>query len=120
MDYTAHLSKDKRFKKLIEQQEVYKLKQRKNVCFRLCGSIMSQQLSTKVAQVIYKRFLDLFSGAEPSPEQILDIPFDTLRAIGLSNAKTNYVQNVARFAVEHGMDNRKLNKLSNEEIIEQF
>lgn len=118
MQHLAHLSKDKRLKKLIEEVEPYALEKRKNVCLRLCSSIMSQQLSTKVAAVIYKRFLDLYNGKEPTPQQILDTPTTVLRSIGLSNAKVSYVHNVARFAVEQGMDDKKLAKMSNDEVIE--
>src|SRR5689334_5071509 len=117
-EHILHLSKDKKLKKVIDSAEPHKLTKRKNVCLRLCASIMSQQLSTKVAAVIYKRFLDLYKGEEPTPQQILDTPFETLRAIGLSNAKVNYVQNVARFAIEKGMDEKKLAKMTNEEVIE--
>lgn len=118
MDYIAHLSKDKKLKKIIEQQEPLKLRQRKNICLRLCASIMSQQLSTKVAEVIFKRFLELYGGEEPAPQQIVATPFEKLRAIGLSNAKTNYVLNVAQFAIDNEIDDGKLKKMSNEEIIE--
>jgi DNA-3-methyladenine glycosylase II len=79
---------------------------------------MSQQLSTRVAKVIYHRFLDLYSGKEPAPEQIVSTPFEKLRAIGLSNAKTQYVLNVAQFAIDHKLTDQKLKKMSNEEIIE--
>jgi DNA-3-methyladenine glycosylase II len=48
---------------------------------------MSQQLSTKVAEVIFKRFLALYNGEEPTPQQIIDTPYDILRGIGLSNAQ---------------------------------
>jgi len=118
MEYIAHLSKDKKFKKLIGQQKPHKLKKRKHIHIHLCGSIMSQQLSTKVAEVIHKRFLNLYDTATPTPAQILATPFEILRGIGLSNAKTNYVHNVARFAIEKGIDHKHLNKLSNEEVIE--
>jgi DNA-3-methyladenine glycosylase II len=118
MQHLEHLSKDKRLKKLIEEVEPYALEKRKNVCLRLCASIMSQQLSTKVAEVIYKRFLALYDGKEPTPQQILDTPATVLRSIGLSNAKVSYVHNVARFAVEQGMDDKKLAKMSNDEVIE--
>ena len=94
------------------------LKKKKNICIQLCASIMSQQLSTKVAKVIYNRFLDLYKGGEPTPQQILDTPFDTLRGIGLSNAKTHYVRNVAQYAVDYGMEDKKLFKMSNEEVME--
>ena len=118
MDYTTHLNKDKKIKKLISQQQVFRLKKRKNICIYLCASIMSQQLSSKVATVIYKRFLNLYGGKEPSPQQILDTPVATLRSIGLSNAKASYVHNVGRFAIEKGMDLKKLKRMSNEELIE--
>ena len=118
MHYVEHLSKDRKLKKLIDDGNPHQLKKRKNICIYLCASIMSQQLSTKVADVIYNRFIDLFGGKEPTPQQIIDMPFEKLRAIGLSNAKVSYVKNVAAFELESGMDNRKLNKMSNEEVIE--
>ena len=118
MHYTEQLSKDKKLKKLIEQHEPFTLKTHRNICLRLCASIMSQQLSTKVAKVIYHRFLELFDGAEPTPGQIVAVPFEKLRAIGLSNAKTQYVLNVAQFAIDHDLSDRKLKKMDNEEIIE--
>jgi DNA-3-methyladenine glycosylase II len=79
---------------------------------------MSQQLSTKVAKVIYHRFLDLYDGEEPTPEQIISTPFDKLRGVGLSNSKTQYVLNVAQFAIDHKLTDTKLKKMSDEEIIE--
>jgi DNA-3-methyladenine glycosylase II len=116
--YFEHLSKDKKFAPLLHSVEPYELKKRKNICLRLCASIMSQQLSTKVADVIFKRFLELYNGEEPSPQQIVDTPFDKLRGIGLSNAKVNYVQNVAQYVIEHKADDKMLHKMSNEEVIE--
>lgn len=118
MEYIAHLSKDKKLAKLIAQQEPFTLKFHKNICLRLCASIMSQQLSTKVAQVLYRRFLELYDGNEPTPEQIVATPFDKLRAIGMSNAKTQYILNVAQFAIDHQLNDKKLKRMSDEEVIE--
>ena len=118
MEYITHLSRDKKLKKLIEGGEPHQLKKRKNICTYLCASIMSQQLSTKVAKVIHNRFLQLYGGKEPTPQQILDTPFEKLRGIGLSNAKVNYIKNVAQFELESGMDHKKLQKMSNDEVIE--
>lgn len=117
MHYISHLSKDKKLKNLIKQHGPFKLKKQKNLCLYLCYSIMSQQLSTKVADVIQNRFLALYDG-EPTPQQILDTPFEKLRGIGMSNAQVSYVQNVARFELEKGMNHAKLAKMSNEEVIE--
>lgn len=116
--YLQHLLKDKKLKNAIEGCDAVVVKTRRNICLYLCASIMSQQLSTKVADVIYRRFLELFGGKEPTPQQILEVPFDTLRGIGLSNAKTHYVRNVAQYAIEHGMEDKKLNKMSDEEVMD--
>ncbi|SHF21146.1 DNA-3-methyladenine glycosylase family protein [Flavisolibacter ginsengisoli] len=118
MSYTLHLSKDRKLSRLIAQQESFTLKSHKNICLRLCASIMSQQLSTKVAKVIYHRFLELYGGNEPTPQQIVITPLETLRGIGLSNAKAQYVLNVAQFAIDHNLDDKRLKKMSNEDIIE--
>ncbi len=102
---------------LIRDHEDFELKFHKNICLRLCASIMSQQLSTKVAKVIYHRFLELY-GKEPRPQDIVDTPFEKLRGIGLSNAKAQYVLNVARFAIDHKLTDKKLQAMSDEEIID--
>jgi DNA-3-methyladenine glycosylase II len=115
--YTEHLSKDKRLKALVLAREPFLLKKRKDICISLCGAIMSQQLNTKVADIIHKRFLALYGDKAPSPQQIMDTPVETLRSIGLSNAKTNYVHNVARYAIEYGLDDKKLHKMSDDEVI---
>jgi DNA-3-methyladenine glycosylase II len=117
MEYISHLSKDKKLAKLIAQQQPFALKPRRNIPLRLCASIMSQQLSTKVAQVLYRRFLEIYGGKEPTPEQIVATPFETLRAIGMSNAKTQYVLNVAQFAIDHKLNDRKFRTMSDEETI---
>ena len=117
MKYIPHLSKDQKLKKLIEEHGPFTLTKQKNLCLYLCYSIMSQQLSTKVAKVIKQRFLELYGGNEPTPHQIVDTPFEKLRNIGMSNAKVSYVQNVARFEIENGLEHKKLAKLNNEEVI---
>ncbi len=117
MDYREHLSKDKKFKRLISDHQPVKVSKQKDVLFYLIASIMSQQLSTKVAQTIQQRFLALYEGRMPTAEEVLATPFETLRSIGLSNAKARYVHNVAQFAVEKGLDHKTLNKMENEAVI---
>ena len=117
MHYITHLSKDKKLNRLIANSPPHKLVKRKNICIYLCASIMSQQLSVKVADVIFQRFLGLYGGKEPSPQQILDTPSESLRGIGLSNAKVSYVKNVAQFETAYGMDHKKLNRMDNEAVI---
>lgn len=117
MEHILHLSKDKKLKKIIDLQEPFVLERYKKVYLQLCNSIMSQQLSTKVAQVFHRRFLELYGGKDPSAEQIANTPFETLRGIGLSNAKANYVLNVSRFFIDEKITDARLYKMSNEEVI---
>lgn len=118
MDHILHLSKDKKLKKVMEMQQPYVLEKRNKVYLRLCASILSQQLSTKVAKVLYERFLNLFEGKQPTALEILNTPATSFRAIGFSNAKASYVHNVARFFIENKITDRQLRAMSNEEVME--
>jgi DNA-3-methyladenine glycosylase II len=115
--HLLHLSKDKKLAPVLQSVTPYELKKRRNVCLRLCASIMSQQLSTKVAEVFYKRFLLLYDGKEPTQAQIAETPFETLKGIGLSNAKANYILNVANYFIEHSITDKMLYNMSNEEVM---
>ncbi|MDP4131695.1 MAG: DNA-3-methyladenine glycosylase 2 family protein [Bacteroidota bacterium] len=117
--YISHLSRDKKLAKLLTLQDAFELGKRSPIHLHLCNSIMSQQLSTKVAATIRRRFLKLYSG-KPSPQKILDTAYDDLRGIGLSGAKVSYIQNVARFALDHGMNHKILGKMNNEELIQHI
>jgi len=117
MHHIAHLSKDKKLKKILDLQEPFVLVKRKNVYLHLCTSIMSQQLSTKVADVFHRRFINLYNTKTPTAAQIAATPFETLRGIGLSNAKVNYVINVCNFFIEEKITDTGLYKMSNEDLI---
>ena len=117
MTYKKHLSKDKVLVAILKK-DTHSLLLQKNIPIKLMGSIISQQLSTKVAAIIYERFLALFPAKKPTIQKVLDTPEDTLRAIGISYAKINYIYAVASFCLEHKITDKKLQKLSNEEIIE--
>ncbi len=83
----------------------------------LLGSVISQQLSTKVARVIYDRFLNLFPGQYPEASLLLDMPVEKLRMAGLSTQKTSYLQNIARFHQASPIELAHLSTLTDEEII---
>jgi DNA-3-methyladenine glycosylase II len=117
MQHIQHLTKDKKFKKILELQQPFSLVKRKNVHLHLCNSIMSQQLSTKVADVFQKRFLNLYDNKTPTAQQIAATALQTLRSIGLSNAKANYVINVCNFFIDEKLTDTRLYKMSNDELI---
>ena len=118
MEHIKHLNKDKKLKAIISTQETIVLKKEKNIYLWICFSIISQQLSTKVAKVIQQRFLDLYDSKNPRLEEIIATPFDTLKGIGLSQSKTNYLLNVCQFFLEHKLTDSKLNKMDDETLIE--
>lgn len=117
MHYVEHLSKDKKLAPVIKEHGAFKLKKRKNLHLTMAGSIMSQQLSTKVAATFHKRFLNLFETDKPTPHQIAVVPFETLRAIGLSNQKTQYILNIADFFICEEDAEKKIKKMNNEDVI---
>ena len=117
MHYQSHLKKDKALATLLKG-EPYVLKKRKNTAIRLIASIISQQLSTKVAAIIFKRFLDLYGVREPSLQTILETSHDTLRGIGLSNSKVNYVKNVAEFFITHSITDKQLYTMDPSSVID--
>lgn len=102
--------------KLIATHGVFSLKKERDIYLYLCYSIMGQQLSTRVADVLRERFLALYPKGKPTAAQILATPFETLRSIGLSNAKAQYVLNVAAFEETHGMGVKQLNRMDDAEV----
>lgn len=116
MDYKKHLSKDPVLKKILLTGHCAPVK-RKHTPIRLIEGIVSQQLSTQVAKIIFKRFLALYGSKEPSCAQVLATDVALLRAIGLSNAKVQYVQNVALFFSTNQITDKQLYAMAPEEII---
>ena len=57
---------------LISQGEEIVQEPHEDIYLSLLSSIISQQLSTKVARVIKGRFLALFPGEYPQPEWVLE------------------------------------------------
>ncbi|MGH2566388.1 MAG: DNA-3-methyladenine glycosylase family protein [Ginsengibacter sp.] len=117
MKHIIHLSKDKKLKALIDAQEPHVLLKRNKVYLHLCASILSQQLSTKVAKVLYSRFLALYKGKKPTPQKILETPATIFRSIGFSNAKASYVHNICRFFLEQKITDALLHKMTNQEVL---
>lgn len=118
MEHRLHLSTDKKFQSILETQGGIILQKRNKVYLRLCSSILSQQLSTKVASILYQRFLNLYEGKEPSAQQILNTPVQVFRGIGFSNSKAQYVHNVCQFFLENKITDAQLHKMSNEKVID--
>ena len=77
-------------------------------------------MSTKVAAIIQERFLELFNNKKPSLEKIAATPFATLKSIGLSDSKVNYILNVCDYFIEHKLTDAKLHKMTDEQLIQML
>ncbi|MBP7184182.1 MAG: DNA-3-methyladenine glycosylase 2 family protein [Saprospiraceae bacterium] len=100
----------------IVEHEIEPLKLTNDLYLDILESIVSQQLSLKVASVIYSRFLAAFPDQYPDPTLISEMDIESLRNLGLSYAKCSYIKSVATFELENGIRNRDWTQYSNEEI----
>ena len=97
-----HLVKDQKLKNLINKYPIPKFSPNENYFDALSKSIIYQQLSGKVAKIIYTRFLSLFKDKIPNPNQYLDITKSDLKGIGLSKQKIDYINHLSNFFIEKG------------------
>lgn len=118
MKHIRHLKKDKKLEPVIRKHGIIELSTNKNIFWYLCSSIISQQLSVSAARTIKHRFLSLNENKIPLPDELLRIETEMMRRAGLSESKSRYMKNVASFALDKGLTYGKLNKMSNEEVIE--
>lgn len=82
----------------------------------LLRAIIGQQLSVKAARTIYERFTGLFDGRTPTPEELLEVDADALRAVGLSRAKASYVRSLAEHVISGELELDRLDELPDEEV----
>ncbi len=86
----------------------------------LVYSIIAQQLSGFAARAIAGRLSDRFNGRMPTPRQVLAMRRATLRTIGLSRMKIEYLRSLAKHVVSGELQIKKLRKLSDDEVREQI
>ncbi len=97
----AHLRSDPVMARLIARIGPIRHRPRRLSPFQsLVHAVIHQQLSGKAAGTILKRFLALFEGKSfPTPEEILRMAPETLRAVGLSRPKSAYILGIAEQAM---------------------
>lgn len=86
----------------------------------LVESIISQQLSIRAADTIWKRVQDLFPDKRVTPEGILSLTDKTLRGAGLSFAKIKYIKDLATKTLESGILFEQFEIMTDEEIITEL
>lgn len=116
-----HLAKaDPVMAELIKKHGPFQLDLKTDYYYALVSSIVGQQLSVKAATSIRNRFLELFGGKLPLPQQILKTEPETLRSVGFSRAKAEYIRSLAEHIQNGELELDKLPKLNNDKIIEEL
>jgi DNA-3-methyladenine glycosylase II len=113
----AHLLQEPHIATLVQRIELPHRPPSGAVYFDLLESIVSQQLSVKAATTIHNRFLELFPDKYPHPAQVLALPDEAMRAVGLSGQKLRYIKNVAEFARDNEWTDEKWHHMADDEII---
>ena len=87
----------------------------------LIRSIVFQQLSGKVAQTIYERFMKLIpKTSNLCPNEVLKLNKDEMRKAGLSFQKINYVRNLADYFENNSLQKNNVEKMTEEEISKEL
>ncbi|SRR5260370_21836223 len=91
-----HLKKDPVLAEIIRRTGPFTMQYRDPRFETLVRSIVYQQLSGKVASVIYGRLEAAVGMAGITPESIMKLRIDRMRRLGLSRQKTTYIRELAR------------------------
>jgi len=105
--------------KLIKKIGPINLEPRRLPTFQsIIHAIIHQQLSGKVARVIYDRFIALFKNGDfPMPEQVRNIEIEIMRGVGLSRSKATYIKGLAEMAMMGRVPSiEECDQLNDEEI----
>ena len=110
------LNKDYKMQKFIKCYERPYFKPKNDYFQSLVHSIVFQQLSGKVANIIYQRLIDLLPNSKITPKKVLMLSNDSMRRAGLSSQKINYIKNLADYFDSNIFNSSKVKKMNNEAI----
>jgi DNA-3-methyladenine glycosylase II len=114
----VHLKKaDPVLAEIIERVGPYRIQFRDPAFSTLVRSIVYQQLSGRVALRIFERLLDLLPERQLTPEAILALTVEQMRACGLSGQKTRYMQDLAARTFAGELDFTLLPAMRDDEVI---
>ena len=112
--------RDKKLAPAIKSYGPCRIKPHSDHYGELVGSIVGQQLSTKAGATIWRRVLELFDGKMPTPQQLIDIDADKVRACGVSYPKIGYMKDLAQRVLDGRLDLPHISTMPNDQLIEQL
>jgi len=115
-----HLKKsDPVLRAIIERVGPCRMEFGEPVFHSLAEAIVYQQLNGKAAVTIFNRFAAL-AGQPVTPEGILKLTPENMRAVGLSKQKSSYLFDMAERAIRGELDFTRLPGLTDEEVIKHL
>jgi DNA-3-methyladenine glycosylase II len=116
-----HLKKsDPVMRAIIDRVGAYKIEHSEPSFGTLVRSIVYQQLSGRVADVILGRLIALLPGGKVTPEAILKLTPARMRKAGLSKQKTAYIRDLARKTLKGHVKFETLPDLTDHDVIEHL
>ena len=85
--------------------------------FSICRTIVGQQISTRAADSIWKKFI-LKCSKKITPEVVLNLPARSLKSAGLSRQKITYLKNIAKSFKNKSFNVRDLKKMDDDLAID--
>lgn len=116
----AKLRKDSRLKPIVARVGPPRFHEysRADLLHNLLEAIVAQQLSGKVATVIFNRLKALEPKRFPDPKRLLKHSDETLRSVGLSRAKTASVRDLCDAVLTRRLDLGALEHMTDEEAVQ--
>lgn len=115
-----HLRRDPVLARIIDRVGDYSIQFRDPSFDSLVRSIVSQQLSGKVATVIFARLAAAVPDGRLTPENILKLRTERMRKLGLSGQKTAYIRDLAKHAKRGRISFADLPGMPDEQVIEHL
>jgi DNA-3-methyladenine glycosylase II len=113
-------------KKIIARVGPCTLAPRRDYFVVLCKSIYTQQISTRIATILFTRFREQFPQKRPTPQRVLELldgkhaDEETIRRVGLSRQKKKYLIDLARHFVDGRIPTRSFAAMSDDQIVESL
>ena len=108
--------KDPILNKIIKKYNKGYLTTRNDPFFSICRTIVGQQISTKAADSIWKKF-EFKCKKKIKPKVVVKLNSKSLRSAGLSRQKISYLKNIAQSFNDKSFSVATLKKMDDEEAI---
>ena len=108
---------------LFELMNVYPpvvLERSANPFLSLCREIINQQLSAKAGGTITGRFMALFAGESITATDVLAIPQEKLRTVGMSWSKAKFLHNIAQAVIDGSLNFTDVAILPEDDVMKEL